>query len=92
MPIEVELSVSLQNPSSQSDYNHSLRKVVQSANRIAQEKLELARMQQSNSYNSKVTKIGSPLNWGKLVGCGAPRSLSLGGRGLAHIKCALEGG
>ena len=53
MPIEVELSVPLQSPSSQSDYSHSLRKAIRHANQKAQGKLKLARAQQSNNYNNK---------------------------------------
>ena len=44
MPIEVELGVPLQNPSSQSDYSQSLRKAIQLANQVAQKNLAEARI------------------------------------------------
>ena len=57
MPIEVELSVPLCSPSSQSDYSHSLRKAIQHANHLAQRNLELARARQSTNYNNKNHKV-----------------------------------
>ena len=50
IPIEVELGVPLQNPSSQSGYNRSLRKDIQLANQVAQRNLVAARERQSKQY------------------------------------------
>eukprot|EP00794_Sanderia_malayensis_P015652 gene15652-biopygen13346 len=51
MPIEVELSVPLQNANSQSDYSRSLRKAIQISNQLAQKNLQLARNRQSRNYD-----------------------------------------
>ena len=51
MPIEVELGVPLQNPSSQSGYIQSLRKAIQLANQVAQRNLVAARERQSRQYD-----------------------------------------
>jgi len=64
MPIEVELSGPLRNPSSQSDYSHSLRKAIQHANHLAQRNLELARTRQSTNYNDKNQKVWKPFEPG----------------------------
>ena len=49
MPIEVELSLPLRKPSSQSNYSHSLRKVIQHAHHLAQRNLKLAMARQSSN-------------------------------------------
>ena len=49
MPIEVELGVSLQNPSSQSEYSRSLRKAMHLANQVAQRNLVAAMLSPGNT-------------------------------------------
>ena len=92
MPIEVELSVPLHNPSSQSDYSHSLRKANQRANHLAQRNLELARDRQSSYYKNKNQKVWDPFEPGQMVWLWRPKSLNLEGDGLVHMTYALGGG
>ena len=53
MPIEVELSIPVSSPSSQSEYSRSLRKAIHHVNDIARRHFESARKQQCRQYDSK---------------------------------------
>ena len=92
MPIEVELSVPLRSPSSQSDYSHSLRKAIRHANQVAQGKLELARAQQSNNYNSKSHKNWKPFEPGQFVWLWRPKKFKFGRKWIGPYEvCSRRG-
>eukprot|EP00794_Sanderia_malayensis_P014448 gene14448-biopygen11548 len=77
MPIEVELGVPLQNPSSQSDYSQSLRKAIQLANQVAQNNLVEARIRQSDQYN-KGCQRWKPFEQGQTVWLARPKKSKFG--------------
>ena len=92
MPIEVELSVPLRNPSSQSDYSHSLRKAIQHANHLAQKNLELARDRQSSYYNSKNQKVWNPFEPGQMIWLWRPKKFKFGRRWIGPYEvCSRRG-
>ena len=92
MPIEVELSVPLRSPSSQSDYSHSLRKAIRHANQVAQGKLELARAQQSKTYNSKSHKNWKPFEPGQFVWLWRPKKFKFGRKWIGPYEvCSRRG-
>ena len=94
MPIEVELGVPLQNPSSQADYAQSLRKAIQLSNQLAQRKLVDSRDRQSSQYNKshqnwKPFEIGQAV-W--LFGYSVPKSGSSARSGLVPTKFVVKMG
>ena len=92
MPIEVELSVPLRNPSSQSDYSHSLRKAIQHANHLAQRNLELARARQSSNYDNKIQKPWKPFEPGQMVWLWRPKKFKFGRRWIGPYEvCSRRG-
>ena len=92
MPIEIELSVPLQNPSSQSDYSQSLRKAIQNANQIAQKNLEIARSRQSMHYNNKTLKEWQPFDIGQTVWLWRPKSWKFGRKWVGPYQICTRRG
>ena len=91
MPIEVELGVPLQNPSSQSDYTQSLRKAIQLANQVAQKNLLAARNKQSSQYVQ-----GQP-NWkpfekGQTVWLARPKQWKFGKKWVGPYEVCSQNG
>ena len=85
MPIEVELGVPLQNPSSQSDYTRSLMKAIQLANQVAQKNLVEARTKQSHQYDQGHL-TWKPFEAGQLVWLSRPKKRKFGRRWIGPYK------
>ena len=91
MPIEVELGVPLQNPSSQSDYTRSLRKAIQLANQVAQKNLVEARTKQSHQYDQGHL-TWKPFEAGQSVWLSRPKKWKFGRRWIGPYKICSRNG
>ena len=91
MPIEVELGVPLQNPSSQSDYAQSLRKAIQLSNQLAQRKLVDSRDRQSNQYN-KSHQNWNPFEIGQAVWLLLPKKWKFGKKWVGPYRVCSQNG
>ena len=91
MPVEVELGVPLQNPSSQSDYSQSLRKAIQLANQVAQKNLAAARDKQSSQYDQGQPR-GTPFVAGQAVWLARPKKWKFGKKWISPYKICSQNG
>ena len=91
MPIEVELGVPLQNPSSQSDYAQSLRKAIQLSNQLAQRKLVDSRDRQSSQY-SKSHQNWNPFEIGQAVWLLRPKKWKFGKKWVGPYRVCNQNG
>ena len=91
MPIEVELGVPLQNPSSQSDYIQSLRKAIQLANQVAQRNLVAARERQSRQYDQGHPSW-KPFEAGQSVWLARPKKWKFGKKWIGPYKICSRNG
>ena len=91
MPIEVELGVPLQNPSSQSDYTRSLRKAIQLANQVAQKNLVAARERQSKQYDQGHPSW-KPFEAGQTVWLARPKKWKFGKKWIGPYKICSQNG
>ena len=92
MPIEVELGVTLRNPSSQSDYSQSLRKALSYSNQLAQRNLALARTKQASNYNNKSKKDWKPFETGQTVWLWRPKHWKFGRKWTGPYKVLSRDG
>ena len=91
LSIDVELGVSLQNPSSQSDYSRYLRKAIHLANKVAQRNLVAARERQSKQYDHGHPSW-KPFEAGKTVWLAQPKKWKFGKKWIGPYKICSRNG